>query len=870
MAGALRPPQSASADSSYGSPTFTHSTLSTGRRVSFAERSADARRLKDCTTDPVVAVAPVAAAVAALVSCVFLIGNAVEGDAASAAVNAPALLMSTGYLVWAAWGARLTPAAAHMLLALLGSNMLVLDWRTAGVLDAWALVPLLIVATGSGGRLAAATPLFLTAVTLLYLAVAAAEDAAGIGLYGLRPRSAEASAAGAATDAVLGWFVAAKAFVLRSSLVGGALALSLWMRRAAESAAAAAALEGELANLTARAVSRFELDKAEQLVDHAEGLECADSFRALISSMRHYRPYLPNTLFQRYEHDEFGDVRSEPLTPASYNGRAPPEGSITIAFTDIQSSTHIWEIAQGAMRTALKTHNAVLRRTLERCRGYEVKTIGDAFMVAFDTAYDAVRFCLKTQERLAGCEWPAELLALPDCRQVEGAWNGLRVRMGVHSGDVELEENPVTCRSDYFGKVVNKAARLVSTASGGAIAVSEEVLASLRADNVLPLLGSPVVIDRGMVKLKGIPGESHVFFLVPSSLAGRRGSLAAAQVLPRQPAFEAPRNDTGRSGEGARHHPACRGGFDTFLKLEKKATVAHTRVEFSMLQDCHMPLDAVNQALNVVVDSTSRLEGTVASVNSTAIISCWNTTRRCVCHLQNAVRFVGQTRRLLAETVWDDRATVGLCAGSVLHGNVGSRDSRYVMVIGTCVEVAGSLAAAARELGAFALHAAMPGSFSVSSDPAMRCFARPVDRWLIEDSNEREIAVEQLNVRALGDLGAWADHALPRDAEGVWWSDVYRTAFEARDISKLSQCADPVVKHVVLNLREQTRPRKIVPGCLADSPSPTHSSAQSSWSSSLSRLTVSSRGSGLSKSAYSVPMSAQAHTTSAAAFDTVL
>lgn len=46
---------------------------------------------------------------------------------------------------------------------------------------------------------------------------------------------------------------------------------------------------------------------------------------------------------------------------------------------------------------ALTLHNEVLRTLIKRLEGYEVKTEGDAFMVAFSDPINAVNFCLRTQ-----------------------------------------------------------------------------------------------------------------------------------------------------------------------------------------------------------------------------------------------------------------------------------------------------------------------------------------------------------------------------------------------------------------------------------------------------------------------------------------
>ena len=52
-----------------------------------------------------------------------------------------------------------------------------------------------------------------------------------------------------------------------------------------------------------------------------------------------------------------------------------------------------------------------------RYRGYEVKTEGDAFMVAFFTALECLLWCLEVQEALVGADWPEALLEQPAAKK---------------------------------------------------------------------------------------------------------------------------------------------------------------------------------------------------------------------------------------------------------------------------------------------------------------------------------------------------------------------------------------------------------------------------------------------------------------------
>lgn len=164
----------------------------------------------------------------------------------------------------------------------------------------------------------------------------------------------------------------------------------------------------------------------------------------------------------------------------------PPEGILALAFTDIKNSTLLWDSYPVAMRSAIKIHNAIMRRQLRIVGGYEVKTEGDAFMVSFPSPTAALLWCFNVQQQLLKQDWPAEILETDHCCEVtdskgEVIFRGLSVRMGIHWGSPVCELDYVTRRMDYFGPMVNRASRIMAIADGGQIAVSSDFLAEIRA-----------------------------------------------------------------------------------------------------------------------------------------------------------------------------------------------------------------------------------------------------------------------------------------------------------------------------------------------------------------------------------------------------
>ena len=129
-----------------------------------------------------------------------------------------------------------------------------------------------------------------------------------------------------------------------------------------------------------------------------------------------------------------------------------PSGTVTLLFTDIEGSTRLWEAEPGLMATALRLHDEIMRLAIENADGYVFKTVGDSFCAAFRSAAAGVDAALSAQRAVSAEAWPTS--------------KPIRVRMGLHSGVCEERDG------DYFGPVVNRAARLEAAAHGGQVLVS--------------------------------------------------------------------------------------------------------------------------------------------------------------------------------------------------------------------------------------------------------------------------------------------------------------------------------------------------------------------------------------------------------------
>lgn len=182
-----------------------------------------------------------------------------------------------------------------------------------------------------------------------------------------------------------------------------------------------------------------------------------------------------------------------------------PTGTVTLVFTDVEGSTALWEKLQDRFAPVLAEHNRVMREAIARCEGYEVKTEGDSFMVAFPRADLAVHFALEAQERLSEIELP-------------GGVGALRVRIGCHTGEPICEVDPTTGRMDYFGPFVNRAARVGAAGHGGQILISKATYDD--ASRVLEERQAAVT-NLGEHRLKGLSRAEHIYQVLPASLADR-------------------------------------------------------------------------------------------------------------------------------------------------------------------------------------------------------------------------------------------------------------------------------------------------------------------------------------------------------------
>ncbi|MFV8054395.1 BTAD domain-containing putative transcriptional regulator [Mycobacterium sp. 48b] len=165
--------------------------------------------------------------------------------------------------------------------------------------------------------------------------------------------------------------------------------------------------------------------------------------------------------------------------------------AVTFLLTDIEGSTAAWEADADAMAAALARHDELVEQIVTSRGGRLIKTRGegDATFSVFDRPSAAAAAAIELQDAIFHEPWA---LAEP-----------LRIRVALHTGEAELRDG------DYFGRAVNRAARLRSLAAGAQILCS-----GATAELVVDSLSDEVVlVDLGMRELRNLARPEHVFEL---------------------------------------------------------------------------------------------------------------------------------------------------------------------------------------------------------------------------------------------------------------------------------------------------------------------------------------------------------------------
>ncbi len=312
-----------------------------------------------------------------------------------------------------------------------------------------------------------------------------------------------------------------------------------------------------------------------------------------------------------------------------------PSGTVTFLFTDIEGSTPLWEKMPGEMQASVAQHHALLRRAIEANDGNVFQIIGDAFQASFRLAQRALRAALDAQRALQSSRW--------------GKTGTLKVRMGLHTGPVELD--PSGNAPYAVGHTLNRVARVMSAGFGGQILLSQET-----KDLVERELPEGVILrDMGEHYLKGLRWPEHLYQVCAPGLPVDFPALPTAIVHPNN----LPPDLTsfiGREDEIELLQKQFRDGTHRLITLTGAGGTGKTRLA---LQVCALVLDTFPDGIwlvelaplsdpNLVMKTVAQVLGLQESpgVTTLDILSAYLKNRRLLLMLDNCEHVLDACGRL--------------------------------------------------------------------------------------------------------------------------------------------------------------------------------------------------------------------------------
>ena len=186
-----------------------------------------------------------------------------------------------------------------------------------------------------------------------------------------------------------------------------------------------------------------------------------------------------------------------------------PTGTVTFLFTDVENSTRLWEERPTEMRRDMSRLDALAQGIIAGCDGALVRSRGegDSLFAVFARASNAIEGAIHLQKAFLSESW--EVGAIP-------------VRMAIHTGEADLRDG------DYYGRDVNRCARLRASAHGGQILVSQTVFDLVQES----VPDSASLKELGMLQLQSLQRPERVYQVVHPDLPELFPPLRLLDVLP--------------------------------------------------------------------------------------------------------------------------------------------------------------------------------------------------------------------------------------------------------------------------------------------------------------------------------------------------
>ena len=165
----------------------------------------------------------------------------------------------------------------------------------------------------------------------------------------------------------------------------------------------------------------------------------------------------------------------------------PDRELAAVMITDIVGFSTEMEDNEEHTYSKLLIHNEIIRRNISRNKGDEIKTIGDAFLVRFKSAVDAVKAAINIQNEFMKYNKERKKI------------DHILIRIGIHIGDILIKDN------DVFGNGINVVSKIGPLAEPGGICISSD------AYNVVKKSIDIKVFSLGKTELKNIKDPPEIF-----------------------------------------------------------------------------------------------------------------------------------------------------------------------------------------------------------------------------------------------------------------------------------------------------------------------------------------------------------------------
>ena len=518
-----------------------------------------------------------------------------------------------------------------------------------------------------------------------------------------------------------------------------------------------------------------------------------DGIRFATYSLMEYKKFLPRLLFIEAEEDSDNGIQS-------YHAAAPAEGMLTVVFTNVFGSSSLWERNPAAMKQSITTYNGVIRSSIREFDGYEVKTIGDSFMVAFTSPVNALQFGLNAQTVLFSTIWCPSIADDENARWESGVWNGLRVRIGMDYGSSRYaSQRDVTGAVDYVGQVVNKASRIADACPPGCICFPDEMLGAIDQ------LDSTLLAYRKLynVTLRGCKERIDLHALSPRECGGDfrlRLNGESVSSSHSQTSNSSPGNEWKSAGY-AESVATCKQVRSKDFKTKASSTVATITIRIGVDASALLYKESV-KGLMVSID---RSGGDVLSLSGNIIVGGWNILSQTSGHVQSALFFCSIVMRSNPLKFY-----VGVASGETCYGRAGSHSQRFVSAVGVPTVVSDDLCRVGMQNGVRCLVAASDTPTRETDDGFL---LRPIDLWTVDSVS---FTIFQFRRSPVLDFD-WSPCSEKRDLSfkqdndiysfTEWgWSSAYSVAFSNHDVDLIRSEAptDKVLQKVVKNLIKGT------------------------------------------------------------------